>query len=97
MQPDMPRAFDKNDLRALSDPLDYSDPMVTRSVPNITYQLDDVASLAPGTYNVYVYHLPKAGKIPGLAAPTGIGPNGVASLPPTRSSVFSWSTLRSFA
>ncbi len=62
-----------NDLRVLSDPLDYSDPMVTRTTANITYQLDDVAGLAPGTYNVYVYQLPKAGKVAGLANPTGIG------------------------
>lgn len=62
-----------NDLRALSDPLDFADPAVTRNPGNIQYQLDDVAALTPGTYNVYVYHLPKAGKIPNLARPTGIG------------------------
>ncbi len=62
-----------NDLRGLSDPLDYSDPKVTRTAANITYQLDDVAGLAPGTYGIYVYQIPKAGKIAGLAAPTGIG------------------------
>ena len=62
-----------NDLRALSDPLDFSDPMVTRTAANITYQLGDVAGLTPGTYGIYLYHLPKAGKIAGLNAPTGIG------------------------
>jgi len=62
-----------NDLRALSDPLDYSDPMVTRSAANIIYQLDDVAGLTPGTYGIYVYQLPKAGKIAGLNAKTGVG------------------------
>ena len=62
-----------NDLRALSDPLDFADPAVTRNPGNIQYQLDDVASIAPGTYNIYVYHVPKAGKIPNLARPTGIG------------------------
>jgi hypothetical protein len=62
-----------NDLRALSDPLDYSDPMVTRTAANITYQLDDVAGLTPGTYGIYAYQVPKAGKIPGLNAPTGLG------------------------
>jgi hypothetical protein len=76
MEPDVTIAAGStpgNDLRVLSDPLDYSDPMVTRSAGNITYQLDDVASLAPGTYNVYTYQIPKAGKIAGLAAPAGIG------------------------
>lgn len=62
-----------NDLRVLADPLDYSDPMVTRNVGNITYQLDDVAGLAPGTYSIYVYHLPRAGRVANLAAPTGLG------------------------
>src|SRR4030095_8116168 len=62
-----------NDLRALSDPLDYSDPLVTRNAANITYQLNDVADLAPGTYNIYAYHVPTTGKIPGLTNATGIG------------------------
>jgi OmcA/MtrC family decaheme c-type cytochrome len=62
-----------NDLRGLSDPLDYADPMVTRAAGKITYQLSDVAGLPTGTYNIYVYHVPKSGKVTGLAAPTGIG------------------------
>jgi OmcA/MtrC family decaheme c-type cytochrome len=62
-----------NDLRLLSDPLDYSDPNVTRNAGNITYQLDDVAGLAAGTYGIYVYHVPRAGRVAGLAAPTGLG------------------------
>jgi len=62
-----------NDLRALSDPLDYSDPMVTRTTANITYQLDDVAGLSAGSYGIYVYHLPKAGKIAGLTNTVGLG------------------------
>lgn len=62
-----------NDLRALSDPLDFADPKVTRNVANITYQLDDVAGLPAGTYNIYIYQIPKAGKIANLAAPTGVG------------------------
>src|SRR5262249_24864095 len=43
MEPDVTIAapsIPSNDLRGLSDPLDYSDPMVTRSQANITYQLD---------------------------------------------------------
>jgi hypothetical protein len=62
-----------NDLRALSDSLDYQDPMVTRATANVTYQLDDVSSLVPGTYNVYVYQLPKAGKVTAMTAAAGIG------------------------
>ena len=72
MEPDVTIAaafLANNDLRALSDPLDYSDPMVTRNTTNITYQLDDVAGLDPGTYSIYVYHLPKPGKITGIATP----------------------------
>ena len=69
MEPDVTVAassLPSNDLRALSDPLDYKDTNVTRTVANITYQLEDVAGLTPGTYGIYVYHLPKAGKIPGI-------------------------------
>lgn len=76
MEPDVTIAAEftpSNDLRALSDPLNYSDPMVTRTAASITYQLDDVAGLEPGTYCIYVYHIPAAGKIPGLDAKTGIG------------------------
>ncbi|MSU61953.1 MAG: hypothetical protein EXS31_06105 [Pedosphaera sp.] len=62
-----------NDLRPITaDPLDFNDPMVTRTAANITYQLDDVAGLAPGTYGVYVYHLPVTNKVAGLTV-TGIG------------------------
>lgn len=62
-----------NDLRKLSDPLDYADPNVTRNVDNITYQLDDIAGLKPGTYMVYTYVVPAAGKVPNYAQKTGIG------------------------
>jgi hypothetical protein len=62
-----------NDLRALSDPLDYADPRVNRSAANITYPLDDVAALAPGTYNIYAYQIAKAGKFPTLTNRAGIG------------------------
>ena len=55
-------SYPTNDLRKLSDPLDYSDPAVTRNVENITYQLDDVAGLAPGTYSAYVWIQPVAGR-----------------------------------
>jgi hypothetical protein len=77
MEPDVTIAagtLPSNDLRALANPLDYSDPMVTRTAANITYQLDDVAGLSAGTYGVYAYHLPRAGKIPGLVkSTTGLG------------------------
>ena len=56
-----------NDLRELSDPLDYADPAVTRFVDHIEYQLDDVAGLTPGTYSAYVWSRPSAGKIAGLS------------------------------
>jgi hypothetical protein len=62
-----------NDLRPVTDPLDYADPKVTRTATNILYQLDDVAGLASGTYNIYVYYLPVTNKIAGLKALTGIG------------------------
>jgi hypothetical protein len=59
-----------NDLRKLSDPLDYSDPNVTRSAQNITYQLDDVKGLPAGTYMVYVWAQPIAGKLPDVSRST---------------------------
>lgn len=76
MDPDITVAaaiMPSNDLRALSDPLDYSDPMVTRSAGSITYQLDDVAGLKAGTYGIYVYYLSRAGRIAEIKAPTGLG------------------------
>jgi hypothetical protein len=61
-----------NDLRPITaDPLDYNDPLVTRTTTNIMYQLDDVAGLAAGTYGIYAYYLPVAGKIVGLTNLTG--------------------------
>lgn len=62
-----------NDLRGLSDPLDYADPRPVRTAANITYQLDDVAGLPAGTYNIYAYQLPKAGKIATITNLTGVG------------------------
>jgi hypothetical protein len=55
-------SYPTNDLRRLSDPLDYMDPAVTRNADNITYQLDDVDGLTPGTYMVYVWIQPVAGR-----------------------------------
>ena len=75
MEPDITigqLSYPINDLRALADPLDYSDPRVTRNVGNITYPLDDVAGLTPGTYFAYVWQTPRAGKIAGLSK-VGIG------------------------
>lgn len=54
-----------NDLR--------SDPRATRSAGNIAYQLGDVAGLKPGTYMVYTYVNPVAGKVPNFSLKTGIG------------------------
>lgn len=62
-----------NDLRPVTDPLDFSDPMVTRTSTNVLYQLDDVTGLTPGTYNLYVYYLPVTNKIAGIKALTGVG------------------------
>ncbi len=62
-----------NDLRPVADPLDFADPMVTRTTTNILYQLDDVAGLPAGTYNIYAYYLPVAGKVTGVSNLTGIG------------------------
>jgi predicted CXXCH cytochrome family protein len=59
-------SYPQNDLRALTDVLDYADPAVTRSVGNITYQLDDVDGLAPGTYSVYVWSRPTKDKVANL-------------------------------
>jgi hypothetical protein len=76
MEPDVTIAAGStqgNDLRPIPDPLDFTDPNVTRTAANISYQLDDVAGLASGTYGIYVYHLPKAGKIATIKASTGLG------------------------
>lgn len=63
-----------NDLRPITaDPLDFNDPMVTRTETNILYQLDDVAGLQPGTYGIYAYYLPVAGKNAGITNVTGLG------------------------
>ncbi|MBI4234486.1 MAG: hypothetical protein HY686_08605 [Chloroflexi bacterium] len=61
-----------NNLRQQAAPL-YSDPLVKRTTGNITYQLDDVATVKPGTYFVYAYVLPTAGKDPDFVQKTGIG------------------------
>ncbi|MBI4236057.1 MAG: hypothetical protein HY688_01700 [Chloroflexi bacterium] len=60
-------SYPTNDLRKLSDPLDYQDPSVTRNAANITYQLDDVKGLPVGTYSVYVWVQPIAGKTPNVS------------------------------
>lgn len=53
-------SFPNNDMRALTDPLDFADPMVSRGVDSIIYQLDDVAGIEPGTYAAYVWVTPSA-------------------------------------
>jgi hypothetical protein len=63
-----------NDLRPITaDPLDFNDTNVVRTASNITYQLDDVAGLTPGTYNVYAYYVPVTSKIAGIKALSGLG------------------------
>ncbi|MDO8567641.1 MAG: cytochrome c3 family protein, partial [Dehalococcoidales bacterium] len=61
------------DLRPRKDALNYTDPSVTRNAGNITYPLDDVATIKPGTYMIYSYVLPVAGKNPDYKQKTGIG------------------------
>jgi hypothetical protein len=46
------------DLRTRSDPFLFTDPLVIRTADKITYQLDDVQGLAPGTYMIYSYMIP---------------------------------------
>lgn len=60
-----------NDLRSRTDKLNYTDPLVTRSADKITYALEDVATVKPGTYMIYTYVVPS-----GVAAGTGAGPTG---------------------
>ena len=54
-----------NDLR--------SDPSAKRNASNITYQLNDIAGLKPGTYMIYTYVLPIAERVPDFNLKTGIG------------------------
>jgi hypothetical protein len=65
-----------NDLRNLNvagwDGFDYVDPNVTRSTGSITYQLLDVAGLTPGTYSLYLWSRPTAGRVANLSK-VGIG------------------------
>ncbi|MBF8265036.1 MAG: MULTIHEME CYTC protein [Dehalococcoidia bacterium] len=69
-------SFPNIELRKPADSLDYVDPNVIRNVGDISYQLDNVAGLTPGTYFVYAYVVPN-GLLPGtLAAP---GPSGQIS------------------
>lgn len=65
-----------DDLRPRSDPLNYTDPLVIRSADKVTYQLDDVKGLTPGTYMVYGYVVPN-GVLAGVS--TNPGPTGLAN------------------
>ena len=68
-----------NDLRARSDPFNFTDPLVIRSADKVTYQLDDVKDLKPGTYMIYAYVIPN-GVLAGTAdkpGPAG-APNAAA-------------------
>ncbi len=62
-----------NDLRPVTDPLEFNDPMVTRTTTNIQYALDDVKGLAPGTYCAFVYFTPKTNALPALTNWAGLG------------------------
>ncbi|MBM2824732.1 MAG: hypothetical protein HW402_396 [Dehalococcoidales bacterium] len=67
------------DMRPRTDPLVFTDPDVVRSVNNITYQLDSVSGLQPGTYMIYSYTVPN-GIVAGTLANPGPGgtPNAAA-------------------
>ncbi|MBI5652749.1 MAG: hypothetical protein HZC40_20230 [Chloroflexi bacterium] len=68
-----------NDLRPRSAPLNFTDPLVIRSADKVTYQLDDVKGLTPGTYMIYSYVIPN-GVLAGTVdkpGPTG-APNAAA-------------------
>ncbi len=69
-------SFPNIELRKPADPLDYVDANVVRNVEEISYQLDDVAGLPPGTYSVYAYVVPNGILAGTLAAP---GPRGQPS------------------
>jgi hypothetical protein len=51
--------YANNDFRVRIDPAN-EDPSITRSSTAITYQLDDVAGLEPGTYTAFVEIMPSA-------------------------------------
>lgn len=61
-----------NDLRPRTDPVNYTDPNVTRNPDNITYQLYDVAGLKPGTYIAYSWVRATTGRVPDFAR-TAVG------------------------
>jgi Outer membrane cytochrome MtrC/MtrF-like, domains II/IV len=58
-KPDPNAYYAENDFRVRTDP-NNEDPRVTRSATAVTYQLDDVASLEPGTYTAFVEVMPSA-------------------------------------
>ncbi len=58
------------DMRPRTDPFNFTDPLVIRSVDKITYQLDDVKGLKAGTYMIYAYVIPN-GILAGTAAAPG--------------------------
>lgn len=62
-----------NDLRPRVNPVNYTDPNVSRLPGNIIYQLHDVAGLKPGTYMAYAYVVPAAGKVVGFTQTSAFG------------------------
>lgn len=72
-------SFPNIDMRKPVDPLDYVDPNVVRSAADISYQLDSVAGLKPGTYFLYAYVIPNGVLAGTLATPGPLGaPNAAA-------------------
>jgi decaheme cytochrome c component MtrC/MtrF-like protein len=69
-------SYPNNNLRQVlsQNPLDWYDPDVVRTTANMTYTLrGKFADLVPGTYVVYFYCLPLAGKVAGFANKCGMG------------------------
>lgn len=58
-KPNPAKTYASNDFRVLLDPA-KEDPKLSRSATAITYQLDDVANLKPGTYTAWVEVMPSA-------------------------------------
>ncbi|MBI4331559.1 MAG: cytochrome c3 family protein [Chloroflexi bacterium] len=70
-----------NDMRPRSDPLNFTDPLVIRSADKVTYQLDDVKGLKPGTYMIYSYVIPNGILAGTLAKPGPAGAPTAAARP----------------
>ncbi len=62
-----------NGLRPPTTSTAYKDPNITINPGSITYQLFDVVGLKPGTYMVFSYANPVAGRMPDYTRPSALG------------------------